>query len=109
MVTNEDGNSTNQDDGIMDTEYSLITKFYLDTNGYSDRDRLMFCCGYEFQSIVNILDSGESATLVIHRENESRIRMLCGSRGRVHQITYVDEVQDPDGTWAFLSINGKRK
>lgn len=47
----------------------LVTPFWIDTEGYSDRDRLMFVAGVEFQMIREELEVGGARP--IHRENET--------------------------------------
>lgn len=32
-------------------EFQPVMSFWIDTDGYSDRDRMMFVCGVEFQMI----------------------------------------------------------
>lgn len=61
-------------------DYSLITPFWIDTDGYTDRDREMFVCGVEFEMIRDQLKRSWRGLLErrIHAENASRIRMLCG-------------------------------
>ncbi len=66
--------------------YVLDIPFWIDTDGYSDRDRLMFVAGFEFAKIVRVLEREEPYDGPIHRENESRIRLLCSKFGRTCQI-----------------------
>src|SRR5690242_16551768 len=64
-----------------DAEYGLVMPFWIDTDGYSDRDRLMFCAGVEFEMVRQQLKSGWRGMRLIHRENESRLRLMCGKLG----------------------------
>lgn len=64
-----------------DAEYGLVMPFWIDTNGYTDRDRLMFCAGVEFEMVHKLLESGWRGPRLIHRENESRLRMMCARMG----------------------------
>lgn len=61
--------------------YECEMPFWIDTNAYTDRDRLMFVAGSEFTMIYDLLKSGWRGTRVLHRENESRVRMMCGRLG----------------------------
>ncbi len=83
-------------------EYSIVCPFWIDTDGYTDRDRLMFVCGVEFEMLCRLL-SNWSGSRPIHRENESRVRMLCGRLGI--QCT-IEPHQDYDGceTWSELKV-----
>ena len=42
----------------MSDEYSLLMPFWIDTDGYTDRDREMFVCGVEFQMVTELLKDG---------------------------------------------------
>jgi hypothetical protein len=85
--------------------YGLIYPFWVDTDAYSDRDRAMFAAGFEFATILRHarFEAGPLAT-IIHRENESRVRMACGRSGRRCAIRPVEDAADPDGTWSYLTI-----
>lgn len=84
-------------DGEGDPGYGLVTPFWIDTEAYSDRDRLMFCCGVEFEMVRREIESGGPIDRAVHKENESRLRMLCGRSGLPCQITDLG-----DGTWSRL-------
>lgn len=51
--------------------------FWIDTDGYTDRDREMFVCGVEFQMVYAAIETGRGWHQAIHTENESRVRMMC--------------------------------
>lgn len=85
-------------------EWVLVTPFWIDTDAYTDRDRLMFCCGVEFEMLINELKSGDKVVRTMHRENESRVRMLCGRMKRTCEIEACPGDQDPEGTWSFLKV-----
>jgi hypothetical protein len=86
------------DDHEHGDEFSLVTPFWIDTDGYSDRDRLMFSCGVEFQMTRELLATGDHFSRPIHAENESRLRMLCGRAGRTFEITQVSD------QWSNLEV-----
>ena len=83
-----------------DDDLELIAPFWIDTEAYSDRDRLMFCCGCEFQMVREELETGEPIERTIHAENESRLRMLCGHVGRKATTKSLD-IQ-----WSLLVVEG---
>lgn len=85
-------------------EFGLVQSFYIDTDAYTDRDRLMFCAGVEFEMIRQKLNDPEFTSTTIHRENESRIRMMISKSGRAVQIDPCEVAHDPDGTWSYLSV-----
>lgn len=58
--------------------WGLAMPFWIDTDGYTDRDREMFVCGVEFQMIYREAMAGTFIDRPIHRENESRVRMMLG-------------------------------
>lgn len=78
--------------------YSLEMPFWIDTEGYTDRDRQMFVCGVEFEMLRRELKSGKPVTRTIHTENESRARMLAHKLGR-------QAIVEPSGTegWSYFT------
>lgn len=71
-------------------QFECIEPFWIDTDGYTDRDREMFVCGAEFMLILARLREDLLPALgpmPIHRENESRLRLLCGRNGLKCTIT----------------------
>lgn len=88
MIMTEDDNAS----------YGLVMPFWIDTEGYTDRDRNMFTCGVEFQMIYDAIRSGRGWNQCIHNENTSRVRMMCGKLG----VTYA--MSQWDDTWTNLSI-----
>ncbi len=86
-----------------DDAWGLVLPFWIDTDGYSDRDRNMFVCGFEFCMIADDLKDGWSGCRPIHRENESRVRLLCAHVGvacEIRQHTGYDGCE----TWSDLLI-----
>ncbi len=65
----------------MPDDYELVTKFWIDTDGYSDRDREMFVCGFEFADVLGAVEVAVDIDRPVHTENEDRIRMMLRSRG----------------------------
>ena len=86
-------------------EWGLVQRFWIDTDAYSERDRLMFCCGVEFEMIRQNLKNPEFTNSTIHRENESRVRMMIGGMGRACRIEQCEPEHDPDGTWSYLEVS----
>jgi hypothetical protein len=85
--------------------YALVCPYWVDTDAYSDRDRLMFACGAEFTIVLgHVRDSKDTLSRTIHRENESRVRMMCGRFGRSCKITPCGEDVDPAGSWSYLEV-----
>lgn len=79
--------------------------FWIDTDGYTDRDREMFVCGYEFYQLYWMAKCDEdSFSITIHRENSSRVRMMLGQLDRAGTVTNCEDKYDPDGTWAYLEV-----
>ena len=62
-------------------QWGLVHSFYIDTEGYTERDREMFVAGAEYMMLTGILDAGWRGNRPVHRENASRLRMLCGKLG----------------------------
>ena len=58
-------------------DFSLVAPFWVDTAGYSDRDREMFVCGVEYHMIYLEMQECKKSTRSIHVENESRVKMLA--------------------------------
>lgn len=84
-------------------EYGLVTSFWIDTDGYTDRDREMFCAGVEFDMILRLLEDGWEGTRVLRRENETRVRLLCAKRRIPCRI---DQHEGYEGceTWSQLFV-----
>jgi len=62
--------------------------FWIETDGYSDRDREMFSAGFEFSDVIDqLLSSKKKFTRQIFTENSSRVRLLCGKFRRLCYIT----------------------
>jgi hypothetical protein len=64
-----------------EAEYGMVMSLWIDTDGYSDRDREMFVCGVEFQMIYATIKDKRDWCQCIHAENESRVRMMCAKLG----------------------------
>jgi len=83
---------------MSDAEYEPLMSFWIDTDAYSDRDRLMFVCGVEFEMIYATIKDLRDWCQCIHTENESRVRMMCGKLGFPVKLERVDE------TWTHCEI-----
>ena len=90
--------------------FRIVAPYWFDTDAYTDRDRLMFVCGAEFEMVMDYLRSDDNGPMgrTIHKENESRIRLLCGRFGRGCTITPVEHEHDPLGTWSYLVIEERQ-
>lgn len=87
MSDESDGNEWNPDD----SDYVMSCPFWIDTDSYTDRDRHMFVAGFEFATILRHIEEVDGPLeTVIHRENESRVRMACGRFGRKCEIAQHD-------------------
>lgn len=75
----------------MDEEFELAMPFWIDTEAYSDKDRTMFVCGYEFAEVYQALLMDGEYVGNIHKENESRIRMMAGKLQKKCIIESIDE------------------
>lgn len=91
-----------------ESEWGLICPFWIDTEHYSDRDRLMFCAGYEFAEILQYLrQNPELSQFTILKENESRVKMAAGRFQRVVHIESFSIDLDPQGIYSDLIIQAK--
>ena len=70
-------------------EFEPIMPFWIDTDGYSERDREMFTCGVEFQMVYEAIKSGAGWSQCIHTENASRVRMMCGKLEIQARLTHI--------------------
>lgn len=90
----------------MGEEWGMLVSFNIDGPSYDDRDREMFVCGYEFAQVYNhIMKDPGKLQIPIHRDNESRIKIMCGKFKRRCTITPCSAEHDPDGTWSDLVIH----
>jgi hypothetical protein len=86
-------------------EFGLVCSFWIDTPAYSDRDRMMFVAGVEFQMVFDLVqETAEKIARTIHRENESRIRMMCAKFGRRCEVKACPPEHDPDGVYSYLVV-----
>jgi len=83
---------------MSDGVWEPIMPFWVDTDGYSDRDREMFVCGVEFQMVYEAIKSGRGWNQCIHTENESRVRLMCSKLGVKVRLTYCCD------TWTQCEI-----
>jgi hypothetical protein len=89
-------------------DWGLVMSFWIDTDGYNDRDRAMFVAGVEFQMVYALITNGWHGCRPIHQENSSRIRMMCGRLGvgcRIEPHTGYEGCE----TWADLHIEEGKK
>ena len=84
--------------------HEISTPYWIDTDGYTGRDRLMFVCGVEFEMVLALLRAGEPIDRPIRRENESRIRMLCARHKKPCTITTGCDPENPSETWSRLEV-----
>lgn len=78
-----------------DDQYELVTPFWTDTDGYTDRDRVMFAAGFEFAELRRAMIACDcEGSRVIQTENESRVRMLCARYGYTCAITPCDNLDE---------------
>lgn len=69
----------------------LACPFWIDTDGYSPRDRDMFVAGFEYGLIYCNLVTGKPCSLVFGVENFDRVRMLLAEHKRKYQIVTLNE------------------
>ncbi len=84
---------------MSSADYSLDMSYWIDTDGYSDRDRLMFVCGSEFEKIYSVILKKDDWCQCIHTENESRVRLMCYKLGVPCKLKRVCD------TWTHCEIN----
>ena len=79
--------------------YEFQLPAYVDTDGYSDRDREMFICGMEYQSIVEqMVEDDDIFDVWVHAENLSRLRMSAVVLDRLVNLIRSE------GTWSLIRI-----
>lgn len=89
---------------------SLLCPFWIDTDGYSDRDRLMFCCGVEFYLMLNqIMNDPRDIQATVNRENESRIRLASARFNRKCHIKQSEDWDDPKKQWSYVFIEAQTR
>jgi hypothetical protein len=72
--------------------FRCVVPFLIDGDGYSDRDREMFVLGFEFATVREELRPGHNPPpMTIHRDNETRIRVMFGRSGRRCTFTPINE------------------
>lgn len=79
-------------------DFQASMPFWIETDGYSKRDREMFVCGAEFMIVFSLVRDGWRGVRRIHNENQSRIRMMLGRL----RIPY--EMRRIDANWTELEI-----
>lgn len=83
-------------------DYSLEMPFWIDTDAYSERDRMMFVCGVEFEMLRQELSQPGKMLRTIHTENESRARMMACKMGRAAIV----EPSETEG-WSYFKSPAK--
>jgi hypothetical protein len=78
--------------------YEMQMPFWIDTDGYTDRDREMFVCGVEFEMLRQELQMPRPVDRTIHAENESRAKLMAARFGRHCKI----EASETEG-WSYFS------
>ena len=72
-------------------DYGLVMSFWIDTDGYSDREREMFVAGVEFQMVYESIKNGNGWAQPIREENAPRVRMMLNKLGIGHyKLTPLD-------------------
>lgn len=84
---------------MSNAKFEPVISFYIDTDAYTDRDRLMFVCGVEFHMVTTLLRDGWCGCRPIHPENESRTRMAAHKLGRRVEIESDKEYPE----WSHLT------
>ncbi len=85
-------------------EFNCVMPFWIDTDAYTPRDQEMFCAGYEFCQMYERMKLPAAYSTTIHRENESRFRMMAGRMKRQVKIEPCETEHDPDGTWSYFDM-----
>lgn len=67
----------------------LACPFWIDTDGYSSRDRDMFVAGFEYGLVYCNLVTRNACTLQIGMENFDRTRMLLSACKRKYRIVQM--------------------
>ena len=96
---NESGNYDGEEE--EENEYSLVMSFWIDTDGYTDRDREMFVAGVEFQMLYAAVRDGEGWNQCIHSENSARARMMLANMGASYTMGLSK------GGWVDLKVASK--
>lgn len=73
--------------------------FWVDTDGYSDREREMFVAGVEFQMVYDSVSRGLGWNQCIRSENAPRVRMMCAKLG----VSFA--LRDEQHGWIQLDID----
>jgi hypothetical protein len=81
-------------------EYKLMEPFDID-NGELEglRPQEVFCLGYEWRQIQDMLDTGDGISHTIHTPNANRIKRMCIRRARQCKV----EDSGVEG-WSFLEV-----
>ena len=91
---------------MADGHYSLKVPCWVDTDGYTDRDREMFICGIEYYMLAQELEGDGEVKRYIHAENASRSRLLAGKLGR--QVTIEPCSHDNFPGWWYVTAPAKK-
>lgn len=69
----------------------LACPFWIDTSGYSNRDRDMFVAGFEYGLIYCNLITGRAFSAVFAAENFDRVRMLLDEHKRKYRVVTIKD------------------
>lgn len=84
-------------------EWGLIRSFYIDTDGYTARDREMFVAGYEYCSVMDFIAKNRRFNGPVNVENSSRYKMGIPKLGNF-KIT-IKPQGDEFPTWHLLTVD----
>lgn len=88
----------------VDDIETIFFPHYIDTEGYTQRDREMFLSGAEFHSIIRMLLEPVPSHALFHAENSSRIRMLAGVRKRKILLESTEALDRYDNPLIQLTV-----
>lgn len=86
-------------DNTQPNPWQMLVSFFIDTPGYTDRDREMFVCGAEYAMIHRSIQKDGKFVGLIHNENSSRLRMLAKVMNARLDVKRIDD------TWSEVDIS----
>jgi hypothetical protein len=84
---------------MSNAEFTIVEPFDID-NGELDgiSPQNIFCMGYEFCQVRDMLVSGETISKPVHSDNASRIKRMCI---RQRRLVKIDTMRDG---WSWMEV-----
>ena len=86
-----------------DKDWSPIMPFWVDTEGYTDRDREMFVCGIELQMIYDKIKEKPVHPCRKRKSRSFDVRQARSASQNDPQLRHMDTLRDPSINYDLIT------